>query len=158
MLQISLATENDLVEILSLQRAAYQSEAEIYRDWSIQPLTQSLEQLRKEFETKLILKATEDKKIVGSIRVHVQEGIGFIEKLITQPDEQQRGIGSALLKTAEEELKGITQFRLFTGQLSIKNLAFYEKRGYREFNREVISDNLTLVWMRKTKGFYDQRE
>ena len=34
----------DAAEILELQRIAYQSEAEIYNDYSIQPLTQSLEQ------------------------------------------------------------------------------------------------------------------
>jgi len=38
-LLITIADESDITDIFNLQRAAYQSEAEIYNDYSIQPLT-----------------------------------------------------------------------------------------------------------------------
>ena len=40
---ITKALYSDLEEILALQKLAYQSEAELYDDYTIPPLTQSLE-------------------------------------------------------------------------------------------------------------------
>jgi hypothetical protein len=47
---IERASVEDAQEILALQRLAYQSEAEIYDDYSIPPLTQTLEAIRADFE------------------------------------------------------------------------------------------------------------
>jgi hypothetical protein len=52
---ISRAREEDASEILRLQYAAYQSEAAIYDDYSIQPLTQTLEQATAEFQGGVVL-------------------------------------------------------------------------------------------------------
>jgi hypothetical protein len=55
----------DAATILELQKLAYRSEAMIYDDFSISPLTQTLENLQSEFNTKTILKAVEDSRIVA---------------------------------------------------------------------------------------------
>jgi hypothetical protein len=44
---IEEATVSDAEEILALQKLAYQSEAEIYNDFGIPPLVQTLEAWRK---------------------------------------------------------------------------------------------------------------
>ena len=44
-MRIEQATTNDAAEILALQKLAYVSEAEIYDDFGIQPLTQTVETL-----------------------------------------------------------------------------------------------------------------
>ena len=41
-MEITQATAEDAAAILALQRLAYQSEAEVYGDFSIPPLTQTL--------------------------------------------------------------------------------------------------------------------
>jgi hypothetical protein len=43
--KIMPALDADAEEILDLQRLAYESEARFYEDWTIPPLTQTLEQL-----------------------------------------------------------------------------------------------------------------
>jgi hypothetical protein len=65
---ITRASIEDARAILALQRIAYQSEARLYRDWSIPPLTESLEDLRIEFSDKVFLKAKLGGLIVGSVR------------------------------------------------------------------------------------------
>jgi hypothetical protein len=51
------AEVTDAKDILDLQKLAYQSEAQIYNDYTIPPLTQSLEEIRDDFEKQVFLKA-----------------------------------------------------------------------------------------------------
>jgi ribosomal protein S18 acetylase RimI-like enzyme len=148
---IKKAGEDDLPEILELQKLAYQSEAALHDDWNIQPLTQTLGRLRLEFASKIVLKALAQDRLIGSVRGYVRGQTGFVEKLIVHPDAQKQGIGSALLEAMETAMPEARRFRLFTGHLSDSNLSFYRKRGYSEFKREKINDKLTLVWLEKIK-------
>ena len=70
---VKRALFEDAKEILDLQKLAYVSEAEIYNDYSIAPLTQTLDQIQSDFESRLFLKASIDGRIVGSVR-------GFMER------------------------------------------------------------------------------
>jgi len=45
---ITSAKIEDAEAILSLQKRAYESEAKLYNDWGIPPLTQSLDSLKAE--------------------------------------------------------------------------------------------------------------
>ena len=76
--EITKAGKSDAAEILILQRIAYQSEAEIYNDYSIQPLTQTLEQAIKEFDEAVILKAVAEGKIIGSVRAYEKDNTALI--------------------------------------------------------------------------------
>lgn len=49
--KIERATVRDAAEILSLQKIAYISEAEIYENHDIEPLKQNLEDIEKAFES-----------------------------------------------------------------------------------------------------------
>jgi hypothetical protein len=51
MIEIATAVPTDAAAILDLQKRAYQSEAQLYNDWSLPPLTQSLESLQHEIST-----------------------------------------------------------------------------------------------------------
>ena len=50
-MSIERATIDDAQEILVLQKLAYTSKAEIYDDFTIEPLHQTLEEIRAEFES-----------------------------------------------------------------------------------------------------------
>jgi hypothetical protein len=65
----------DAEEILSLQKLAYITEAELYNDYNIQPLTQTLEDSKLAFENNVVLKCVEDGKIIGSVRALEKEGV-----------------------------------------------------------------------------------
>ncbi len=53
---ITIAEIDDAEEILSLQKRAYESGASLYGDWTIPPLTQSLNSLQAEISTGHVLK------------------------------------------------------------------------------------------------------
>jgi hypothetical protein len=79
---IQPAILSDAPAILDLQRLAYQSEAALYDDYTIQPLTQTLTELEEDFQQQFYLKATLDGTIVGAVRAYEQDGTCFIGRLI----------------------------------------------------------------------------
>jgi N-acetylglutamate synthase-like GNAT family acetyltransferase len=156
-IEILEASQNDLEEILQLQKDCYMSEAEIYNDYSIQPLQQDIESLEDEFKKTTILKGVMDGEIVGSVRGFVENETTYIGKLIVKGDIQNQGMGRMLLESIESTFKDCNRFELFTGLRSEKNLYLYNKQGYREFKRQMLNDSLTMVYLEKLKTPSTQR-
>ncbi len=149
MLTIDRATLEDAETILALQKLAYQSEAKLYNDWSLPPLTQTLESLREEFTTSVILRATVDNRIVGSVRAKVSGDTCAIGRLIVHPEFQGRGIGSKLLQAIEASCAGATRFELFTGSKSEANIRLYQRHGYAITRTQTVSPTVTLTFLEK---------
>jgi len=146
---IQQASVEDADEILALQKLAYRSEAELYGDWSIAPLTQTLDQLRRQFSDHIILKACADGRIVGSARGVLRDGVCQVGRVIVHPDVQRRGIGSALLRAIEKAFPQAETFELFTCHLSEGNIRLYRRLGYEVGRTQQVSDSLTLVFLNK---------
>jgi len=146
---IERANKADLREILALQKLAYQSEADLYNDHSIPPLTQTIEGIEDNFRSHIFLKATISGKIIGSVRAFVSQDTCYIGRLIVDPDFQNQGIGTKLLEAIEGQFNNVKRFELFTGYRSERNIHLYEKNGYREFRREQVSKKLMMVFMEK---------
>ena len=151
-MHIAPATLADAEAILALQRRAYAEEAARYDDWSIPPLTESLEALQQAFATMTILKAIDGDTIVGSVRGREESGICGncqIGRLIVQPERQRQGIGSSLLHAIERSFPDARSFELFTGEQSAGNLRLYERHGYMAIERKALSPKVTIVVLRK---------
>ena len=150
-MNIKRATINDAKEILELQQLSYISEAEIYNDFSIQPLRQNLKEIESEFKEQQVLKYIVDGKIVGAVRYFIKDGTCFINKLIVHPESQNQGIGSILLKEVQNNAGNVKRFELFTGFRSEKNIHIYKKQSFKIFRREKVNEKLTIVFMEKVK-------
>ncbi len=148
-LTIDLAQLTDAPQILALQKLAYLSEAEINQDYTIPPLTQTLEEIEHEFQTQTVLKTIRDGRIIGSVRAYLREGTCYIGRLIVHPDFQNQGIGAKLLREIEERFAQAKRYELFTGEKSERNLYFYQKWGYRIFRQEKLTDKITVVFLEK---------
>jgi ribosomal protein S18 acetylase RimI-like enzyme len=175
MKKIATADSDDAPAILELQKLAYQSEAQLYNDWNIPPLTQTLDELISDFTTKIFLKAQIGDKIVGSVRGHQLEDTCYIERLIVHPDVRGQGIGTALMAQIEScfdslserlllrqrlcltagyrqrQRQRVRRFELFTGHKSDRNIHLYERLGYQLFKSEKITETLSFVFMEKHK-------
>ena len=148
-MNIIKADKGDLSEILDLQYLAYQSEARLFNNEDIPPLKQTLVDVENEYQRGIILKALdEDKNIIGSVRAYCDNGTVYIGKLMVHPSKQGQGIGTQLLLEIEKQYPK-QRYELFTSTRSEKNIALYKKLGYKIFDEEQVTEELSFVYMEK---------
>jgi len=140
---------NDAVKVLELQKIAYQSEAEIYNDYSLRPLTQTLEELNEDFSKMTFLKCVINDNIVGSVRAYRQGDTCYVSRVMVHPRFQNMGIGAKLMKAIEEQFQGVKRYESFTWHKSKRNIYFYKRRGYQQFKVEKYNPRIDLVYMEK---------
>ena len=138
----------DAGEVLTLQRAAFVSEALIYRSVDMPPLTQTLEELEAELVSNLGCVALVGSRMVGAVRAQRDGDLLLIGRLAIAPDVQGRGIGSGLLRAVEERTD-TAEAELFTGSLSEANLRLYQREGYVETERVTEDEGIEQVFLRK---------
>jgi ribosomal protein S18 acetylase RimI-like enzyme len=131
----------DAGELLTLQRAAYISEARAHCTFDLPPLLESLEQIQTSLLDPACLAwgyrdGSEVGRLVASVRIRIAGDVGEVGRLVVAPDLQGQGLGSRLLLAAEERLpRGVTSLHLFTGEHSAGPLRLYPRLGYRETHR-----------------------
>ena len=146
---IALAEKEDLGKILELQKLAFRSQAEIYNDFSIPPLIQTLEEIEQDFLTQTYLKAVINKKIIGSVRGYESNNTCYIGRLIIHPAFQNQGYGTKLMAKIESIFKKVERYEIFTGYKDEKNLYLYQKLRYKKFKLEKVHENLFFEYLEK---------
>lgn len=152
--RIDVVDEAEAGELLTVRRAAFVSEAQLYDDPNIPPLTQTLEELRTDLgRTDVVtLGAWMEHRLVGSIRVEVDGTKATLGRLAVVPDLQGRGIGTQLLLAIPPYLPPETsEVWVFTGKDSVQNITMYTKHGYQHEYDEVAGD-LTYAYLRRILG------
>ena len=156
-LELLRMTIADAGEVLTVQRAAYVSEAQLYNDPFLPALTQTLDEVIAEIESGGGFVLRKSGRLVGAVRTRVVSGLLHIGRLTVAPDMQGLGFGSILMNAAEGEATATDEESslaadaaiLFTGKLSEANLRLYARRGYVETHREQLGTGVELVHMRK---------
>ncbi|MCT9821403.1 GNAT family N-acetyltransferase [Microbacterium sp. W1N] len=141
----------DAGQVLTIQRAAFVTEALIYGDPDMAPLTQKLEEVQFELRENLGCVAVADGRIVGAARAVADGALLLVGRIAIAPDQQGEGLGSRLLEAVEQRgaAAGCREAELFTGSLSEQNIALYEQLGYRERERVDNGDGTAQVFLRK---------
>ena len=146
---IQPARQQDLPEILALQKTAFAAEAQLVNDWNIPPLTQTLDELADDWRKGIMLKAVnEGGPIIGTVRGHMAPDGFYIGRLAVQPQWQGRGCGSALLEAMIAWAEP-NRLVLFTSTKSERNLRLYERFGFKPFKKSTTATGVTLVWLEK---------
>ena len=138
----------DAGEVLTVQRAAFVSEALIYGTADMPPLVQTLEELEAELRDADGWVARIGPRIVGAIRTRESDGVLLIGRIAIAPDLQGSGVGGKLLAAAEEH-SNAEEAELFTGSLSEANIRLYERCGYEQTERIDQGDGTAQVFLRK---------
>ncbi|MFJ2542320.1 GNAT family N-acetyltransferase [Microbacterium sp. NPDC087589] len=145
---IGPVSEADAGEVLTLQRAAFVSEAQIYGSADMPPLTQTLPEVEAELRSSKGLTARQNGRLVGVIRFVEDDGVLLIGRIAIAPDTQGEGIGRRLLSAAERSSTA-HEAELFTGSLSEANIRLYKACGYEEAERVPQGDGTEQVFLRK---------
>ena len=135
-------------ELLTLQRAAYVTEAQLYDDVRLPALVQTLDELADELARSACLAALAGSRLAGAVRTRERDGVLHVGRLAVAPDLQGRGIGTRLLLAAERSTT-LPRAALFTGARSTANLRLYRRHGYVETAREPVRPGLELVHLVK---------
>ncbi len=147
--EIRPAQKGDAKQILALQRLCFQSQAMLYEDFEMPPLTQTMESLEEDIRTRTVLVARNAGEIIGSVRARMIDGACHIERLAVHPRLQRRGLGTRLMQEIEARFSTAERFELFTGHRSEGSLRLYEHLGYKRFAETIESERLTLVHLEK---------
>ncbi len=148
-IQVEIASKNDALKILEIQKAAFEGQAKIYHNYKLPPLTQNLESIEKEFHEKTFLKVLLNEQIIGAVRFKVSEGYVTIDRMVVKPEYQNKGVGTTLLKKIESMVLNAVAFQLFTGNKSARNIHLYEKTGYRIVGKQTTEQGIELLHMEK---------
>lgn len=139
---VTVLGDADAGEIMTLQRAAYVTEAQAHQDLDLPPLTQSLDELRAELGDPDVaaLGVREEGRLVGAVRLRRVGSAVELGRLTVAPDRQGKGVGSFLLREAEAAFPQTREMQLFTGEHSTANIRLYERSGYVETGRTPVGD------------------
>lgn len=151
-IKIRKGSIEDAEQILEVQKAAFFGQGQIYQNFAIRPLTETVEALKDEFEAKTFLVLVLGGRVIGSVRFWALDGVVQVERISILPEHQNRGLGSKLLLAVENECPQAGAFELFTGTKSVRNIHIYQKLGYRV--RETKEDGqgiLTLYMLKEAK-------
>ena len=141
-------------ELLTVRRAAFVTEAQLYDDPKLPALTQTLEELVEDLQKDNVITigAWIGPRLVGSIRVGLEDGKANLSRLAVVPDLQHRGIGTQLLFAVLGYLPEDTdEVWVFTGADSKQNLSLYAKHGFEHQYAQHAGD-LTYAYLRKILG------
>ena len=150
-LVITVAQLPDAGELLTLQRAAFLTEARLNGTLELPPLTETLAELADSIERGSVLVARLRGRLVAAVRgVAEADHRWYIGRLVVAPDLEGRGIGSLLMDRIEDLAPpDTTAFRLLIGAGSISNHGFYRRRGYVDIERTVNPDGVPIVIMER---------
>ena len=137
----------DSGEVLTVLRAGFVTEAQLHDDVHINPLTETLAELREVVASGNLVVAVLGTRIVGTARGRIHGDNWHISRIAVVPDLQGAGIGSAMLEAVEALAPAETaEFEIETGPRSVRNVALYVRHGY----QQVPSEN-NLIQLRKKR-------
>lgn len=153
-LTLNLIDASSAGELMTLRRAAFVTEAQVYDDPHLPVLTETLDDITADInrDDVVTLGAWINGRLVGSMRVQVEGTRAKLGRLAVAPDLQKQGIGTALLTQTLEYLpEDISEVWVFTAQDKRASLDIPGMPGHDdEFDN--YAGELTFSYLRRILG------
>ena len=143
------AEKSDAPQILALQYVAYQPDAQVYGEANVPPLQQTLEELERDFERMVFVKAEVNGRLIGSARGCANRQAAELSRVMVHPYFQGRGIGHLLLTKIELAFPGVQSLQIVIGNKSEQNLRWLQRQGYQAVQTEPSTPATTTVHLHK---------
>jgi ribosomal protein S18 acetylase RimI-like enzyme len=140
-------------EALTVQRAAYVTEAQQYDAPRIPPLTETVDELRADLAAGVLaFGAWLGTRLAGCVRGRVDGDRMEVARFAVAPDLQGRGIGTALLTAVEAAAPPqVRTLWMVTGAASEANLALYSRSGYAVVGKRTDAVGVPMVVLEKAR-------
>ncbi len=148
---IERAFAGDAAEILALQKIVFLNEAEMYDDYTLTPLHQTLEDLHADFRRRIFLKAVVGGKIIGSIRGRLEGDAAEVGWLLVHPYFWGRGIGLRLVREIEEHFPTARRFATYMGERSRYTMQPFSRHGYVPVRQVKVTEHRDRVYFEKQR-------
>ena len=89
--------------------------------------------MKKDIDTKVVLRALSDGETEGSVRVEVlPDKTAYLSRFAVKVTSQNNGIGKSIMNLVDKIMvkKGVTQIQLHTGSKITSLIRFYYGRGF----------------------------
>jgi ribosomal protein S18 acetylase RimI-like enzyme len=145
---MTLQDNREVLELLSLQLAAYRVEAELIGFNDIPPLKDSIQSIRQANET--FIGYYDDNELAGAISYSKKDGSVTICRMMVHPNHFRKGIASKLLSYVLDREKTSDKFIVSTGAANIPAIELYKRHGFKECSAREIAPGIILTTFEKT--------
>ena len=140
--EVRHATEKDIPDIIRITREAFLKYCELSKvSQNIEALNETVEDIKRDIETKEVYVAFIDDVPVGSVRVEIfEDNHAYLSRFGVREDYQNNGIGKILMNVVDTSMrqKGVKQIELHTASSFCSLVRFYYGRGF--YIEEVKTD------------------
>ena len=150
MLTIQRATASDVDAMHGIQMRAFEEEGRRCGTQALPPLQETRASIAAHVESEIALVARDGRTVVGCVRGLRRGAVCTVRALVVEPSRHGQGIGAALLRALEAGLVGVERIELTTNTVMERNVAFYERHGYRVHGRTALMAGIELAHLSKT--------
>lgn len=152
-LALAKAVFSDCGQIYKMQVSAFAELLEKYRDYDINPASESLKKIQNKFNQSftdyyfIVLEKTK----IGVVRVvKLSDTVCRISPMLILPEYQNNGYAQQALSAVEKLYPNVNEWQIDTIKEESKLCHLYEKCGYIPTGKEeVIKDGMTIVYYSK---------
>ena len=135
LLQIRLATYEDIPAIMTITREAFTKYGEMANcDCNkLEALRETEDDIRRDIDNKIVLVAFQDGIPLGSVRVEVfPDNTAYLSRFGVRLNSQNNGIGKNIINLVDRIMRsrGIKRLSLHTGSKVTSLIRFYYGRGF----------------------------
>jgi tRNA (guanine37-N1)-methyltransferase len=152
-IEVRRAEQEDAAEILVLQRCCWVAEAIANDTLDIPALHETLDDVRQWLDEWTTWCVRRRGRLVGGVRAHRDGDAWEIGRLMVAPDLSGQGLGRWLLARVEADAPAdVKVIYLFTGAKSNRNIAIYERAGFRRIEGDAPPGAVGLAKPRQIGG------